>query len=112
MEQQKLPNATASIVLGSISFICCCFSAGIGGLILSGIAFILARKDEKLYAEQPEAYSNFSQVKTAKIIAIIGLALAAIALIMSIYSIVSAGGWEAYMEQQKDIYRQMGIEIE
>jgi hypothetical protein len=102
MEQQKLPNATASIVLGSISFICCCFSMGIGGLLLSGIAYYLAMKDEKLYAEQPEIYSNFSQVKTAKIIAIIGLVLAVIALIMSIYTIVSAGGWDAYMEQSKD----------
>ncbi|WP_299364254.1 CCC motif membrane protein [Winogradskyella sp.] len=111
MEQQKLPNATTSIVLGSISFICCCFSAGIGGLILSGIAYFLAKKDEKLYAEQPDLYSNFSQVKTAKIIAIIGLVLAIIALGMSIYSIVAAGGWEGYMEQQREIYKQMGIEI-
>ena len=111
MEQQKLPNATISIVLGSISFICCCFSAGIGGLILSGIAFFLAKKDEKLYAENPEVYSNFSQVKTAKIIAIIGLALAAIAFAMSVYSIVAAGGWDAYMEQQREIYKQMGIDI-
>ncbi len=112
MEQQKLPNATISIVLGSISFICCCFSAGIGGIILSGIALFLTKKDENLYAEQPELYSNFSQVKTAKIIAIIGLVLAVITLLWSIYSIYSVGGWDAYMEQQKEIYKQMGIEIE
>lgn len=61
MEQQKLPNATTSIVLGSISFLCCCFSMGIGGLILSGIALFLTKKDEKLYAEQPDLYSNFNQ---------------------------------------------------
>ncbi|WP_400080126.1 CCC motif membrane protein [Winogradskyella sp. R77965] len=112
MEQQKLPNATTSIVLGSISFICCCFSAGIGGIILSGIALFLAKKDENLYAQQPDLYSNFSQIKTAKIIAIIGLVIAALTLIWSIYSIYSVGGWEAYMEQQKEVYRQMGIEIE
>ena len=112
MEQQKLPNATTSIVLGSISFICCCFSAGIGGLILSGIALFLAKKDESLYAQQPDLYSNFSQIKTAKIIAIIGLVIAALTLIWSIYSIYSVGGWEAYMESQKEIYIQMGIEIE
>ena len=112
MEQQKLPNETTSIVLGSISFICCCFSAGIGGVILSGIALFLAKKDEKLYAEQPEIYSNFSQIKTAKIIAIIGLVIAVLTLICTIYSIYSVGGWEGYMEQQKEIYEQMGIEIE
>ncbi|MBO3116354.1 DUF4190 domain-containing protein [Winogradskyella sp. DF17] len=112
MEQQKLPNATTSIILGSISFICCCFSAGIGGLILSGIAYFLANKDEKTYAEQPELYSNFGQIKTAKIIAIIGLVLAILTLAWSIYTIVAAGGWEGYMEQQKEVYKQMGIDIE
>ena len=112
MEQQKLPNATTSIVLGSISFICCCFSAGIGGIILSGIALFLANKDEKLYAEEPELYSNFSQIKTAKIIAIIGLVIATLTLLWSIYSIYSVGGWEGYMEQQREFYEQMGIDVE
>lgn len=111
MEQQKLPNATTSIVLGSISFICCCFSAGIGGIILSGIALFLTKKDEALYAEQPELYSNFSQVKTAKIIAIIGLVIAALSLAWSIYSIMSIGGWDAYIEQQQEVFEQMGIEM-
>ena len=111
MEQQKLPNATTSIVLGSISFICCCFSAGIGGIILSGIALFLTNNDEKLYAEQPELYSNFSQVKTAKIIAIIGLVLGALSLAWSIYSIMSIGGWDAYIEQQQEILEQMGVEM-
>jgi O-antigen/teichoic acid export membrane protein len=111
MEQQKLPNATTSIVLGSISFICCCFSAGIGGIILSGIALFLTKKDEKLYAEQPELYSNFSQVKTAKIIAIIGLVIATLTLVWTIYTIYSVGGWEGYIEQQTELYEQMGIEM-
>ncbi len=112
MEQQKLPNATISIVLGSISFIACCCSAGLGGLIFSGIAFFLAKKDEKLYSEQPELYSNYGQVKTAKIIAIIGLALAALSLAWSIYSIISVGGWDAYLEQQQEVIEQLGIEME
>ena len=112
MEQQKLPNVTIAIVLAILSFICCCFSAGIGGLILSGIALFLLRKDENLYKENPSDYSNFSTLKTAKILSYIGLALAAIALIMSIYTIISAGGWDAYIEQQKEIYEKMGIPME
>lgn len=112
MEQQKLPNATTSIVLGSISFICCCFSAGIGGIILSSIALFLTKKDKKLYAEQPELYSNFSQIKTGKIIAIIGLVIATLTLLWSIYTIYSVGGWESYMEQQREAMEQMGIEME
>jgi len=112
MEQQKLPNATISLVLGIVSFICCCFSAGIGGVIMSGIAFFLAKKDDKLYKENPDNYSNYSQLKTARIIAIIGLVIAVLTLAYSVFMIMQAGGWEEYMEQQKDIYRQMGIELD
>ena len=90
----------------------CCCSAGIGGLIFSGIAFFLAKKDEKLYSEQPDLYSNYGQVKTAKIIAIIGLILGALSLIWSIYQIYSVGGWDAYMEQQQEAMKQLGIEME
>lgn len=112
MDQQKLPNVTIALVLGILSYICCCFSAGLGGILFSGIAYYLLRKDEKLYMENPEGYSNFSTLKTAKIIAIIGLVLGALALIMVVVQIVSAGGWEAYMEQQKEIYEQLGIPVE
>lgn len=107
MEQQKLPNATISLVLGIISFIACCCSAGLGGLLFSGIALFLANKDEKLYRQQPELYDNYSQLKTAKIIAIIGLALAALSLIWSVYSIFAAGGWDAYQEQQREVWEQL-----
>jgi hypothetical protein len=112
MEQQKLPNVTIAIVLGILSYICCCFSMGIGGILLSGIALFLVNKDTKLYQENPENYSNFQTLKTAKIIAIIGLVLGALSLIWIIYSISSMGGWDAYLEQQKEIYEQMGIEIQ
>ncbi|MFD2727690.1 CCC motif membrane protein [Hyunsoonleella rubra] len=109
MEQQKLPNANIALILGIISFIACCCSTGIGGLIFSGIALYLVNKDTKLYAENPEQYSNFSQLKTAKTIAIIGLVLAALTLIWGIYQIMAVGGIDAYMEQNKEIFEQMGL---
>ncbi|MGB3151948.1 MAG: CCC motif membrane protein [Maribacter sp.] len=112
MEQQKLPNVTIAVVLGILSFICCCFSAGIGGILLSGIALFLVNKDTKLYSENPEEYSNFSTLKTAKIIAIIGLVIGLVTLLWTIYFIFSIGGWDAYLEQTKDVYEQMGIEID
>ncbi|RMB64068.1 DUF4190 domain-containing protein [Dokdonia sinensis] len=112
MEQQKLPNVTIALVLGIISFIACCCSMGIGGLVLSGIAFYLVTKDQKLYLENPELYGNYSQLKTARIIAIIGLALAAIAFLFSIYQIVSAGGWASYNEQQMEQLRELGFPME
>ena len=110
MEQQKLPNATISLVLGIISFFCCCFSWGIGGMLLSGIALFLVKKDTKLYSENPDLYDNFSQVKTARIIAIIGLILGALTLLWIIFQIIQAGGWDAYMEKQQeamDMLREM-----
>lgn len=110
MEQQKLPNVTIALVLGIVSYLCCCFSAGLGGIVLSGIALFLASKDEKLYKENPENYSNFSQLKTAKIVAIIGLVLGVLSLIWTIYSVMQMGGWEAYIEQAKGILEQYGIE--
>ncbi|MGD1946574.1 MAG: CCC motif membrane protein [Croceivirga sp.] len=112
MEQQKLPNVTIGLVLGILSFFCCCFSSGIGGVLLSGIAFFLLNKDEKTYASNPENYSNFSQLKTAKLIAIIGFVLGILTLIWTVYSINKMGGVDAYMEQVQQIMEQYGVEAE
>jgi len=111
MEQKKLPNVTISLILGIVSFVACCCSMGIGGLLFSGIAFFLANKDKKVLdaSDDPSSYTNAKQLNTARIIAIIGLALAAIALIMSIFQIVSSGGWGAYQQQQMELLEQMGI---
>ncbi len=103
MEQQKLPNVTLAIILSIASFICCCFSAGIGGVLLSGIALFLTKKDEKLYQQNPQEYSNYGSLKTAKTVAIIGLVLGILTLIWIVYSIMQMGGIDAYMEQQKEI---------
>ncbi len=110
MEQQKLPNVTIALVLSIVSFLCCCFSIGIGGILLSGIALFLVNKDAKLYAQSPEDYSNYSQLKTAKIVAIIGLVLGVIALIWTFFSIQQMGGWDAYMEQYQEVLEQYGVE--
>tara|TARA_R100001369_G_scaffold11783_1_gene25600 strand:+ start:374 stop:706 length:333 start_codon:yes stop_codon:yes gene_type:complete len=106
MEQQKLPNATISLVLAILSFIGCCCTSGIGGVILSGIALFLTKKDEKKYAENPELYTNFSQVKTAKIIAIISLVLSAIMVCIYIY-LLSTGQYEVMMEQYMEMIEEM-----
>lgn len=109
MEQQKLPNVTIAIVLAILSFICCCFG-GIPGAIMAGIAFYLVRTDEKRYQQNPELYSNYSQLKTARIIAIIGLVLGILYFIWSYYQIAQMGGWDAYMEKSRELMEQWGIE--
>lgn len=103
MEQHKLPNVTIALVLSIISFIACCCSSGLGGLILSGIALFLVNKDEKEYLKNPENYSNYGQLKTTKTVAYIGLVLAILSVVWVIYSISSMGGWDAYMENQQKV---------
>lgn len=111
MEQKKLPNVTISLALGIISFIACCCSMGIGGILLSGIALVLANKDKKTLeaSSNPEEYTNAKQLNTARIIAIIGLILAVISLVLSIAQIVMAGGWAAYQEGQMEMLKELGI---
>ena len=105
MEQQKLPNVTIAIVLAILSYICCCFG-GIPGAIMAGISFFLVRKDENKYKENPELYSNFSQLKTAKVLAIIGLVLGIIWFFWTYFQISSMGGWDAYMEKVQEMSEQ------
>lgn len=100
MENQKLPNATAVIVLSIISIItCCCF--GIIGLIFGLIALFLANKDMKLYRENPELYSNYSNLNTGRILAIIATVLSAITLLYFIYAFATTTPeeWEMFMTE-------------
>ncbi len=106
MEQQKLPNVTIALVLGILSFIGCCCTSGFGGLVLSGIALFLTNKDEKVYKENPENYINFSQLKTAKVIAIIGLVLSILTVIAYFY-LKSTGMYEEMMEQYMEQLQEM-----
>lgn len=105
MEQQKLPNVTIAIVLAILSYICCCFG-GLPGAIMAGIAFFLVRKDENKYKENPELYTNFSQLKTAKVLAIIGIVIGILYLFWTYYQISSMGGWDSYMEKVQEMSEQ------
>ncbi|MEJ2163686.1 MAG: CCC motif membrane protein [Robiginitalea sp.] len=105
MEQQKLPNVTLGLVLAILSFLCCCFG-GVPGAVIAAVAFLILRNDEKKYAENPEIYSNFSQLKTAKIIAVIGMVIGVLYFLLTYYQIQQMGGWEAYLEQVQVITEQ------
>lgn len=116
MEQQKLPNATTALILGIVSFICCCFSNGIGGVIMAGIALFLTKKDTSTYNENPELYTNFGTVKTAKIISWISMVISLIIVGILVFQIIEAGGIQAWFEQsqqrQQEILDQLGIELD
>lgn len=93
MEKQKLPNGTVVIVLGILSIIaCCCY--GVVSLILGGVGIYLANKDTKEYYLNPELYSNFGNIKTGKILCIIGIVLGVIYLAMVAW-MITYFGWEA-----------------
>jgi len=89
MEQRKLPNATAVMILGILSILtCCCYGVG---LILGIVALVLAKKDIALYAESPELYTNYNNLNTGKILAIIGIVLNVIYLIYIIWMFATFG---------------------
>ncbi|MGL2965774.1 CCC motif membrane protein [Flavobacterium sp. XGLA_31] len=82
--KQKLPNATAVLVLGILSIITfCCY--GIIGLILGIVALILAKKDLNEYRANPALYTNYGNLNTGRILAIIGLVLSLIYILFIIW---------------------------
>lgn len=98
MEQQKLPNSTLILVFGILSIItCCCY--GIVGLALGIIAIVLANKATQLYTANPEVYIGYSNVKTGKILAIIGVILSVLYLLFVIW-IISVFGWDTLQDQE------------
>ena len=100
MEKKQLPNATLILVFGIISIVtCCCY--GVIGLPLGIVALVLAKKATALYATDPELYTGFQNVKTGKILAIIGIILNAIFLISVIWMYVSLGA-EGIQEMQEE----------
>ena len=81
MNQQPLPGASTALTMGIIatvgSLICC----GPFAAIFSIIGLVQAKKAEKTYHENPDMYSDYSNVKTGRILSYIGLAISIIMLI-------------------------------
>lgn len=98
MEQEKLPNSTLILVFGIISIVtCCCY--GTIGLIFGIIGLVLGMKATKVYKASPENYSGYGNVKTGKILSIIGIILNVIFLAYVIWAF-SFFGWENIQDQE------------
>lgn len=78
MEKQKLPNATVVLILGIFSIITCWVYGG--GLIFGIISLVLAKKDSAIYKSNPSSYDGYSNIKTGRILAIIGIILSIITI--------------------------------
>ena len=90
MENQKLPNATAVLVLGILSILtCCCY--GLFGLVLGIVGLILTNKDLIIYNQSPEKFVNYQTLNIGKILCIIGIVLSAIAILYFVWVIRMIG---------------------
>lgn len=105
-ERQELPNATLILVFGILSIVgCCCW--GIVGLIFGIIALVLSKKAIDTYNSNPEIYTNYQNVKTGRILAIIGIILSSLVLIANIIMIITYG-FEGIEEMQREMIEQYG----
>ena len=96
MEKTTLPNSTLILIFGILSIVtCCCW--GIIGLIFGIVALVLAKSAKQTYLAEPEIYSGYNNVKTGRILAIIGIVLSTIYLILNIVLVIIYG-WDGMQE--------------
>jgi hypothetical protein len=105
MEKQKLPNETAVMILGLTSFIGCCCSSGILGVILSGVGLYLAKKSEQLYMQNPETY-NKGSLNAWKIVNMVSLGISAVFVIYLIY-LIATGQYDEMNERNMEIFNDL-----
>ncbi|PNW27146.1 CCC motif membrane protein [Formosa algae] len=96
MEKTTLPNGKLIYTLAILSCTLFCF----GGItiVFALISYLLARKSETLYKQNPNAYSNIKTIKKGKIIAIIGLLLNLIIVGVTIWTLATIG-WDAWSDE-------------
>ncbi|BAO55599.1 CCC motif membrane protein [Nonlabens marinus] len=102
---QKL-NTTVVYILSIVGFLCCC-AYGIG-LIASIIAFVIATKELKKYAENPELYSNGKAMKTARTVALIALIVSGLMTAYTAYTYI-AYTEEEQLERTIEIMESLGV---
>ena len=82
MSNQQLPGASNAMTFGILSIVLSLFCCGPFGAIFSFIGLSNAKKAERAYEANPDAYSSgIENTKTAKILSYIGIGLAAVMLI-------------------------------
>jgi|SRR5690606_27058614 len=94
---KKELKPTLVYVLSVISILCCCF--GGLGVLLAAPAFYIANKKIKDAQLNPDDYEgNINAMNTAKIVALVALAINVVYLIYSIY-LLSTGEFDKAMEE-------------
>jgi|SRR5690554_1998093 len=105
-QPEKLPKSTGILVLGilSIVFSLCC--VGFLGVIFAIIALVMASSATAMYNAEPERYTGYSNVKTGKVLAIIGLIISIITILITVY-FFSTIGYEGILEMQEEMLRDL-----
>ena len=99
MQNEPLPGASTALTMGIISivsfFLCC----GPFAAVFSIIGLVKAKSAERLYLENPNNYTDYSNVKTGKVLSWIGLILSIIGILITI---IYFGAIIAFIVNQDD----------
>lgn len=100
---QPLPGASNALTFGILSIVLTLICCGPFGAIFGFIGLSSAKQAEKIFELDPGNYSGYENVKTGRILSYIGLAIAAVYLILCIvyfgaigaiiYAAASEGGF-------------------
>ena len=100
MEQQPLPGASTALTMGIIAVVGALVCCGPFAAIFSIVGLSSAGKAERLYKENPGAYSGIESVKTGRILSYIGLGLSLLMLVLlilyfgAILAFIGSGAFE------------------
>ena len=75
---EKLPNATAVLILGICSIVFGCFFVG---LVCGIIGLALAKRPVQMYLQNPQRYMNYGALNAGRILSIIGVILGALSIV-------------------------------
>ncbi|MBS9461513.1 hypothetical protein KIM67_03765 [Flagellimonas sp. 389] len=84
MSQQPLPGASTVLTMGILSIVGTLFCCGPFGAIFSIVGLVKAKTAKELYLQNPENYTDYSNIKTGKILSYVGLAISAVYLLLVI----------------------------
>ena len=98
MIDNKLPADPTALILGILGLLivvpgCCCGFLNIFALILGIVGLVLATKSMKLYVDNPEDFyhKSYSNVKAAKVVNIITIAISGLVLMAQIGLFFNSG---------------------
>ena len=85
---EKLPNATAVLIMGICSLF---FGCLLVGLVCGIVGLALSKKPMQMYFQNPQKYINYGALNAGRIMSIIGVIFGAISLVWFIVATLILG---------------------